>query len=68
MGSGDVDTDKFASWPLLRPDELATLPSDVLKASLEALDLLCAQNSDGELNQQLMNQILQASRLLHIVL
>lgn len=49
MRIGDVDTGKFASWPLLRPDELAALPSEVLKASLAALDLLCGQTSDGEL-------------------
>ena len=63
MGSDDVDTDKFGSWPLLRPDELASLPSGVLKASLEALDLLCAQNSDGEVAQQVISQTLPPSRL-----
>lgn len=53
--SGDVDTGKFASWPLLRPDELATLSSDVLKASLAALDLLGGQTSDGEVAKHVVN-------------
>lgn len=60
MRSGDVNTGKFASWPLLRPDELASLPSEVLKASLAALDLLCGQTSDGELanSQESLNRVL----------
>lgn len=59
MGSGDVDTDKFASWPLLRPDELATIPSDVLQASLAALDLLCGQSSDGKLCKWWLKRMLR---------
>lgn len=60
MEGGEVDTGKFASWPLLRPDELATLPSDVLKASLAALDVLCGQNSDGEHAPYSVNQTFAA--------
>ena len=43
-GAGDtVDTSKFESWPLLRPDELANLPTEVLRASVEDLDAICRQ-------------------------
>ncbi|CAM9607220.1 unnamed protein product, partial [Ectocarpus sp. 12 AP-2014] len=38
-----VDTSKFESWPLLRPDELATTPTNVLQASAKDLDLMCRQ-------------------------
>ncbi|CAM9171739.1 unnamed protein product [Ectocarpus fasciculatus] len=38
-----VDTSKFESWPLLRPDELAATPTKVLQASAKDLDLMCRQ-------------------------
>ncbi|CAN0108026.1 unnamed protein product [Ectocarpus sp. 12 AP-2014] len=43
-----VDTSKFESWPLLRPDELATTPTNVLQASAKDLDLMCRQVVGGK--------------------
>lgn len=40
-----VDTSKFESWPLLRPDELAALPTELLRASVAELDIMCRQAS-----------------------
>lgn len=42
-----VDTTAFESWPLLRPDELVTLPADVLRASVADLELMCRQVVGG---------------------
>ena len=42
-----VDTSKFKSWPLLRPDELTTLPTEVLRASVADLDTMC-RHASGE--------------------
>ncbi|CAN0470599.1 unnamed protein product, partial [Ectocarpus sp. 12 AP-2014] len=38
-----VDTSKFESWPLLKPDELATTPTNVLQASAKDLNVMCRQ-------------------------
>lgn len=40
-----IYTAKYESWPLLRPDELAALPTEVLRASVAELDELCRQTS-----------------------
>lgn len=40
-----VDTSKFESWPLLRPDELTRLPTEVLRASVSDLETMCQQAS-----------------------
>lgn len=40
-GEVAVDTSKFESWPLLRPDELTVLPTEVLRASITDLDIQC---------------------------
>lgn len=47
MQSEVVDTTAFESWPLLRPDELGTLPADVLRASVADLELMCGQVIGG---------------------
>lgn len=44
-GEVAVDTSKFESWPLLRPDELTRLPTEVLRASVSDLDTMCQQAS-----------------------
>lgn len=44
-GEVAVDTSKFKSWPLLRPDELASLSTEVLRASVTDLDTMCRQAS-----------------------
>lgn len=44
-GVASVDTFKYESWPLLRPDELAALPTEVLRASVAELDIMCRQAS-----------------------
>jgi len=43
-----VDTCKFESWPLLRPDELSSLPTEVLRASVADLEVMCRQASGKE--------------------
>eukprot|EP00903_Cladosiphon_okamuranus_P009476 g9030.t1 len=40
-----VDTSKFDSWPLLRPDELTSLPTEVLRASVTDLGTMCRHAS-----------------------
>lgn len=52
-GAIAVDISKFESWPLLRPDELSSLPTEVLRASVADLDVMCRQAS-GEENQDLL--------------
>ena len=48
-GEVAVDTSKFESWPLLRPDELASLPTEVLRASVTDLDIMCHQASGKDI-------------------
>lgn len=47
-GQVAVDTSKFESWPLLRPDELTSLPTEVLRASVADLDTMCRHASGKE--------------------
>lgn len=47
MHDRGIDVSKFESWPLLPPDELASLPTEVLRASVVELELMCIQASDG---------------------
>lgn len=47
-GKVAVDTSKFESWPLLRPDELISLPTEVLRESVTDLDTMCRQATGKE--------------------
>lgn len=38
LGEEDLE-----AWPLLRPDRVASLPNDILRASLAELNLMCGQ-------------------------
>lgn len=65
MWDGSFDTAKLESWPLLRPDELGTLPTEVLKASVLELEVMCGQDADGsgekDLNESLSPQDYEVS-------
>lgn len=46
MDSTDIDTSRFESWPLLQPNEIHTLPTVVLRASMAELEKVLKQGSD----------------------
>lgn len=41
-----LDKEDLESWPLLRPDKVATLPTDLLRASVTELDSMCRQTCE----------------------
>lgn len=43
---GILDKEDMESWPLLRPDKLTTLPTNLLRASAAELDTMCRQMSE----------------------